>query len=346
MQPSGSQLEIVEPGGQGGVYQHVLGAVQAGQYAEFDRIIIHTARDAEFTPSFPGVTYCQCMRYQRRGRRPIRAAVSLVWVLVVLLPHLFRRTLISGGSWEIQGLFGNGIYLAMVAVPRLLGRRVVFVPHNSFSRSGKGIERATLAWSTRLASVVVVFVNSETVKYPKARNVETRRLWMYLVAVSKGRQHRWQVRLATGDTPTALFIGQLRPDKNPLLLLDAVNRLDASWNVVFAGQDKGAKTAIESFPLQDRHQRVVLGEYLSIEDFQSMISVCTVVVCPYKTASQSAVIALAVQLGKAVIASNVGGLPEQTPYIFDISSPDPAGDIAALMRQFENLHDARTIVSE
>lgn len=324
-------LHIVEPGGQGGVYQHVLGAIQNAQYSQFEAIVVHTAKDAEATPYLHAVRYCHCMRYQRKGPRPLRASVSLGWSLLCLLPHLGICIVRSKAHWEIQGLFGKFIYAWIVFVCILLRRDVTFVPHNSFSRSGDTLEKWAMDFSASIASRVVIFVDSEKHNFPTARSITKRTLWQYVAALSAATVQQWDRRLGPDFRPRLLFIGQLRMDKNPTMLIDAANEIDSPLTLVFAGQDKGAGHSIASWPLRSLHDRVMIKDYLSIEDFQALMSVSDILVCPYSIASQSGVVALARQLDKTVVASNTGGLAEQTPYVFEIADDDAHLNLAAVL---------------
>ncbi|WP_179300746.1 glycosyltransferase [Rhodococcus sp. ACPA4] len=322
------ELHIVEPGGQGGVYQHVLGAIQNREFAHYERVVLHTARDAEVTPDLHGLSYCRCMRYQRHGSHPVRAALSLAWVGLLLLPHLTVTAIGRRNSdWEIQGLFGKFVYPIMILIAKGAGHRVTWAPHNSFSRNDSGIGLAARQFAGRIADDLVVYVESERSKF-NSSSIELRRLWQYIAPTDDAMIADWRIRLGAGN-PIVVFAGQLRADKNPLLLIEAANRIPDSLTIVFAGQDKGAAAEIQSDVLAEQHTLIFQDRYLELSEFQSLISAADVIVCPYAVASQSGVVAVAVQLGKKVIASNVGGLSEQTPYTFELESGSPATALAS-----------------
>ncbi|MCD1144953.1 glycosyltransferase [Kocuria sp. LUK] len=334
MEKNADLLHIVEPGGRGGVYQHVLGAIQNGTYDKYSEVVIHTAKDAELTPAFENVAYCHCMRYQRMGPRGLRAVASLFWVLAFMLPHLFVSMLRRPGEWEVQGLFGKGIYTIFVIIPKLGGHKTTFVPHNSFSRNNSKMEIELMRWALRLASRVVVFVDAEINKFDNVRILERRRLWQYLLKVDPATIEEWKERVGASGRPVVAFIGQLREDKNPELLLEAASSISNPLTLVFAGQDKGAVQSIRNFALASHHERIVIDSYLDSVDFQALIMVSTVVVCPYEVASQSGVLALATQLGTPVIASNVGGLSEQADVVFEVGGKDAAAALASALNSF------------
>lgn len=310
-------LNIVEVGGEGGVYQHVLGAAKHGTYAPWDTVILHTSRDAESCPDIPGLEYHRCMRWQRSGPRGWRRLITVFWALFVLLPHFFWTSWSRRGDWEIQGQFGRGLYILFVLIPKLARRRTWFAPHNSFLRHGGFWEAPILRITTSAATTTIVYVSSEATRFPAARAIEHRVLWQYAPEADKELLEAWRLRLA-GQMPVVLFAGQLRIDKNPLLLLDAVNRLAFPVFLIFAGQNKGAAELIREASLHPQHRLVVEDRYLDLAELVGVMQVADVVVCPYQVASQSGIVALATQLGRPVIVSSAGGLSEQSSWSFEL----------------------------
>lgn len=325
-----STLHVVEVGGEGGVYQHVLGAAEHGVYKSWNRVIVHTAQDAETCPQIDGLEYHKCMRWQRRGPRLLRQISTVAWMLFVMLPHLAWDAWCTRSDWEIQGQFGRGFYILFIIIPRLSGRRVVFSPHNSFLRHGGWWEAPILTASTRLATKTVVYVPSEASNFASSREIEQRVLWQYAPQPDEKIAAAWRKRLV-GDRFTILFAGQLRHDKNPLLLIEAINRLETPVNLVFAGQDKGAASAIRNSFLSGHHLRYVEERYLDLVELVTLIDLCDILVCPYQIASQSGVVALANQLDRQVVVSSAGGLREQSRLTFDLGE-NQTDNLASVLR--------------
>lgn len=324
-------LHVVEPGGEGGVYQHVLGAAAHGIYSGWDRVVLHTSMDAEISPAIPGLVYHKCMRWQRRGPRGLRRLLTTLWTCAVLLPHLAWEAWSKRDDWEVQGQFGRGLYLFFVFLPWVLRRKVVFSPHNSFQRSGAPWEDGLLQSATRMATATVVYVASEASRFPAASKIDLRVLWQYVPLEQEETRRDWHEKIL-GAEPVVLFAGQLRSDKNPLLLVEAVNKLDFSVNLVFAGEDKGAAREILGANLDRRHRRIIEPRYLDLAELVSLIKLSDVVVCPYQVASQSGIVALANQLGRPVIVSSAGGLGEQSSLTFDLGV-DQSEQLAIRLRQ-------------
>lgn len=326
-----STLHVVEVGGEGGVYQHVLGAAEHGTYRQWKRVVLHTSKDAEVYPEIAGLEFHRCMRWQRRGPRFVRRIATVAWALGVLLPHLAWESLTSRADWEVQGQFGRGFYVFFVLVPRLVRRRVTFSPHNSFLRHGGIWEAPILRAATALATKTIVYVRSESSRFPSAKAIEQRALWQYAPSPDAELDEKWLRKLKSGR-PLVLFTGQLRNDKNPLLLIEAVNLLEISVNLVFAGQDKGAARAIRMAPLDSRHDRFVEDRFLDLNEMVTLIDLCDVVVCPYQIASQSGIVALANQLGSPVVVSSAGGLGEQSTLTFDLGE-EQSENLALVLRE-------------
>ncbi|MGP6204416.1 glycosyltransferase [Microbacterium sp. F2] len=149
------------------------------------------------------------------------------------------------------------------------------------------------------------------------------------------RQHWISVCSPHGEEVVAM-IGQLRLDKNPLLLLRSAAAISPRVSLVYAGEDKGAAKAVYESADANSQSVVLIDSYLPLESLVSLVSICDVVVCPYEIASQSGVLALAGQLGVPTVASRVGGLAEQASHTFDHHAPNAdellSGAIVAALR--------------
>lgn len=112
------------------------------------------------------------------------------------------------------------------------------------------------------------------------------------------------------DSPYILYIGSIQPHKGIEYLCEAMLPLVAErkdLRVVIAGKGQFYfnKTAYEQNP-----NFKFINRFISDEELASLIKNSLVVVCPYVDATQSGVIMSAFALGKPVIATNVGALPE------------------------------------
>ncbi len=146
------------------------------------------------------------------------------------------------------------------------------------------------------------------------------------------------------DTPTLLFFGNIRPYKGLKHLIRAFQDVRAkipNTKLHIAGQ------ALEDFaPYQQQIDSLGLTQavdhtlqYIPDEDIPSIFRNASIVVLPYEHIDQSGVLLLAMGMGKAVIATNVGGIPEvihdgHTGILVPPRNPDALS--AAILSVIEN----------
>jgi glycosyltransferase involved in cell wall biosynthesis len=122
-----------------------------------------------------------------------------------------------------------------------------------------------------------------------------------------------QVTLPT-DRPILLFAGFVRPYKGLDILLDALSHVLAEMPVhlLVAGEFwQGCEDYRRQIDKLGINEAVtIVDEYLPNETLASCIQRADVVVLPYRSATQSALIQLAFGLGTPVITTDVGGLAE------------------------------------
>lgn len=121
------------------------------------------------------------------------------------------------------------------------------------------------------------------------------------------------MRAEVAEIPgTVLFFGRIWPYKGLEYLIKAEPLIAAEvsdFRIVIAGRG-------ESFDryramMQDSDRFVVHNEHISDSDRAALFRESSVVVLPYIEASQSGVVPVAYTFSKPVIATRVGGLPEQ-----------------------------------
>jgi len=141
--------------------------------------------------------------------------------------------------------------------------------------------------------------------------------------------------------PLLLFAGFVRPYKGLDVLLEALPLVLAKrpLHLLVAGEFwQGTIPYQEQINrLQIQHAVTLLNEYLPDEVLAACMKRADVVVLPYRSATQSAVVQVAFGHGKPVITTNVGGLGEvvtqgQTGLV--VPPEDPAALAAAIERFF------------
>lgn len=109
------------------------------------------------------------------------------------------------------------------------------------------------------------------------------------------------------------FVGRLSLYKGINLFIEAYKRLQKThhgkFSFVIAG--KSVNTFNLSSMLPNEHVSLdIIDRHLSNEEIVGIVQNSSVIVCPYLDATQSGVLMTAFALGKPVIVSPVGGLPE------------------------------------
>jgi glycosyltransferase involved in cell wall biosynthesis len=109
-----------------------------------------------------------------------------------------------------------------------------------------------------------------------------------------------------------LFFGLIREYKGLDLLLDAMALLPKDYDLTIAGEVYGSfdvyQRQIDRLNLKNRvhlHLR-----YIPDDEVKVFFSLADVVALPYKSATQSGIVAIAKHFEKPVVATNVGGLSE------------------------------------
>jgi glycosyltransferase involved in cell wall biosynthesis len=111
---------------------------------------------------------------------------------------------------------------------------------------------------------------------------------------------------------TILFFGLIRDYKGLDLLIDAFAMLDDSYQLLIVGECYGPfeKYQTQINNAKNRSTIFVVNKFIPDDEVGTYFSVADVCVLPYKSATQSGIIAVANQFLVPVIATNVGGLSE------------------------------------
>lgn len=112
------------------------------------------------------------------------------------------------------------------------------------------------------------------------------------------------------DKKNLLFFGLIRDYKGLDILIEAMSELDDSYQLIISGESYGSfdkyTELINKSPLKDNI--VVFEQYIPDEMVSTLFSSADVLVLPYRSATQSGVVALAYQLELPMVATNVGAL--------------------------------------
>jgi D-inositol-3-phosphate glycosyltransferase len=229
---------------------------------------------------------------------------------------------------------------------RLLARRgipSVFLCHNVAPHEGSRLTRVLSRWAFAPASGFIVHA-TELVE-PLAALTHGQP-----IAVSPHPLYdqfgdppdQGEARRALGVTTSKvlLFFGLVRAYKGVATLIDAFARVaeaDPDVTLVIAG---------ECYEPEELYRRMIVerdlaarikfeNRFVPNEDVARYFAAADVLVLPYHAASQSGVIPVAYALGRPVIATRVGGLPEVvTSETGALVPPRDAAALAAAIQQF------------
>lgn len=111
-----------------------------------------------------------------------------------------------------------------------------------------------------------------------------------------------------------LFFGFIRDYKGLDTLLDALNIINKSENIklIIAGEFYSNKEKyLEQIEKLNLKEKIFLfNDFIPTDDVKIYFSACDVVLLPYKDATQSGIVQIAMQFKKPMIATNTGGLSE------------------------------------
>jgi len=304
------QVHFVEPGGRGGVFQHT--AEIARMLARSGvQVIIHTASDFE-SVDLEHVGFCRCVRWHRTLRPQILRRPFIVGdYLIKTLPHL--RRISEGRVVHVQGLFVSPLYALTLLRLRARSGRLVFSPHNTFSRAGRAWQERVLRKACRIPDVVVSYSSPDTARLERWAGTAVIQCPLVQLTpdVSPAAVQDWRSRLAvnTGE-PLLMIAGQIREDKGVDAMIRASKLLRQSVQLAVVGEDKGDLERCQQIARDHGVHVAWVAEYLPLEAFAAAIAAADVVVLPYRQASQSGVLSLAAALGTPTVAYPVGGLCE------------------------------------
>lgn len=184
---------------------------------------------------------------------------------------------------ELGNHDGNLKPLPIVEAAIKDGSKVILHSKYTFNRFN------TLAQAKSVSSAVIPFGKFETLK-------------LYV------KEKPWVLPF-TSHKPILLFYGYLHPYKGLDILADAISLLKSDWdkfNIIIAGN--GNDPSLSFFnSLPNSH---VINRFLSNDEMMILIKKSSIILLPYKSASQTGIIPTCTLYGKPFIATRVGAFPE------------------------------------
>ena len=330
------EIHLFEPSGFAGVFQHAcrLGQLLNGHGL---RVVLHTGHQHEQV-SPRGVELCPCSWWPRDEPRGARRSTSIASRFVTrTVPHL-RSATGPGAVLHVQGISAAGpLTLLALASARMGSRRVVYSPHDTFSRRGR-LDARLLRLALRVPHAIVV--HSETdVGVLRAAGLAAHMspLVQLVPTPTEAQRRRWRREWDAGeDVDVVLFAGCIRPEKRLDLLIRSARSWPRGRRLAVVGEDRGAWDECSRLAREQGVEVAARVEFVELQDFTAALAAADVVVAPHERASQSGVLAVAGQLGVATVAARVGGLGELAQRTFI------SGDVADLSRAIDAQLAAQT----
>lgn len=256
------------------------------------------------------------------SRRPLQTPAE--YLLDPLSPVSWRRTLRRIRAWQPDAVvvpwwvpFWAPTWMVLGrGIKRLPGRpKLVFICHNVLPHESGRFDRLALRLALAPADAFVVHARSDAERlmlhFPQARVAVTPLPTYEPLLATDGAS--LPVTLPD-DRPILLFCGFVRPYKGLDVLLDALPLVLSRRPVhlLVAGEfwhgEAAYRAQIERLGLQDAV--TILNRYLPNETLAACLARADLVVLPYRSASQSAIVQLAFGQGIPVITTDVGGLAD------------------------------------
>jgi glycosyltransferase involved in cell wall biosynthesis len=162
-----------------------------------------------------------------------------------------------------------------------------------------------------------IFVHGETLKdalmekHPKIKQVSITVVKHGIYAFeATARSNSYSDSISKLPPRSILFFGRIREYKGLDIFLKSAILLQKKYSdISFVIAGAGDMSPYNEL-LSEIQNKVILNKYLDDTEIQGIFEQASFIICPYREASQSGVISIALASGKPVVASAVGAIPE------------------------------------
>jgi len=329
-------IHLFEPTGYGGVFQHSC-QLGKGLRRRGRRVVLHTGHEHESVP-LDGVELCACSWWPRkkgvgRVRAGTRQATIAQRFVRRTLPHLLHGAA-PGSVLHLQGTAASGgLNLLTLGAARGAGYRVVYSPHDVFSRRG-AVDGALLRLAYLPPHAIVVHSRADEERLRRlgirAARVYISPLVQLVPRPSERERSSWRREWrANRSDKVVLFAGFIRPEKRLDVLIQSARSWPPGRRLAVVGPDRGGWAHCDHIAKAYGIDIAAQLGFVDLADFAAAISAADLVVVPSEKASQSGVLALARELQTPTVAADVGGMAELASRTFT------ADDVEDLSRAIE-----------
>lgn len=372
------KIVVIETDGTGGMCHYAYMMCQALAEAGADvTLVTSTDYELHFLPHSFTVDTSLRLWPRAESSRPLAAVPSWIRVPALTVRRGWRAVKLFVEWWRLtsrlRGENADVIQLRKIIVPgpRLIRRRldrtgavIGQVVHEVGFRDERGLaERIVGRFEQRdFAGADVIFVHNEFVRdqLVETRGVERTRTEIIahgegsifeLLDESLDREVSERYRV-TSDDQVVLMFGEIRPSKGTHDLIRAMSHPGTAIGRARAivvgkvGWETDPQALVDLADDLGVADRVSLDfRYVPIGEVAALMRRANVVVFPYRSATQSGVLAAALTFGKPVVVSAVGGLPDVVEAGHN-GIVVPAADPVALANAIDNILGDETLASE
>jgi glycosyltransferase involved in cell wall biosynthesis len=285
-----------------------------------------------------------------RCEMPVRTYRGLASFLIRLgtaplaVPLLVARLLRNRPDIAICAMPGP-LDLVMASALHLLGARLLVVVHEAEVHPGDGypVQMALQRLLCRWAHGLVALSNHVGAQLQRQNFIHSKRPLITIThppfAIDLPLCKR------SPGPPRLLFFGRLLPYKGLDLLADALKMLPPETEISVRIVGRG-RECVDLEALRDCRNVTVENRWVAETELGAVFGWADALILPYREASQSGVAAAAIAAGRPVIATRVGGLPEQLSGVPQtmLCEPDPVSLTDAMSRWLETLPPVRQSV--
>lgn len=220
--------------------------------------------------------------------------------------------------------------------------KIVSLVHNAISHERTFVEKPLAKFFFNRCNAFMVFsepVKSDLLKLRSDANILLQPHPIYdHYAEPIDRKDACRKLKIRDDKRNLLFFGLIRDYKGLDILIKAMDGLDDTYQLIIAGECYGSFDKYQHLIDQSRLKDniIVFEQYIHDEMVSTLFSAADVLVLPYRSATQSGVVALAYQMELPMIATNVGALGTviETSQTGLVVSAATSGDIIQGIKSF------------